>query len=226
MAASIARGHRRRHSRSTARSAVGGGCINQGFRLQGGGRDFFVKLNAPPALRHVRGRGGGPAKRSPQPAPCGCHARLRRRAIRIAPGWCSNICRSRSARPQAMATLGEQLARHASRHARALRLDARQHHRLHAAGQHGTARLDRVLAAAPARVPARSGRAQRSRRRAAAQRRATAGAAPEFCSRPSTRGLAAARRSVGRQRRSDRGRRAGDLRPCGATTATAKPIWP
>jgi protein-ribulosamine 3-kinase len=31
-------------------SSVTGGCINRGFHLQGGGRDFFVKLNAASAL--------------------------------------------------------------------------------------------------------------------------------------------------------------------------------
>jgi protein-ribulosamine 3-kinase len=40
-------------------SPVGGGCINRGFHLQGGGRDFFVKLNAASALSMFEAEAAG-----------------------------------------------------------------------------------------------------------------------------------------------------------------------
>lgn len=49
VAASIARATGKSFKVDQA-SPVGGGCINRSFHLRGGGRDFFVKVNAPSAL--------------------------------------------------------------------------------------------------------------------------------------------------------------------------------
>jgi len=38
---------------------LNGGCINRGFRVQGGGREFFVKLNAPSALAMFEAEAAG-----------------------------------------------------------------------------------------------------------------------------------------------------------------------
>jgi len=90
-------------------SLIGGGCINQGFRLLAGGRDFFVKLNAASTLAMFEAEAAGleeiAATRSvrvPRPICTGSDAErawLTLEYLPLAP-----------ARPHAMALLGEQLA--------------------------------------------------------------------------------------------------------------------
>ena len=88
---------------------VGGGCINQGFHLQGGRREFFVKLNAPSSLPVFEAEAAGLEEilasrtvRAPRPV---CAGRDRARAWLVL----EHLPLS-SAGPRAAAALGERLA--------------------------------------------------------------------------------------------------------------------
>jgi fructosamine-3-kinase len=99
-------------------SAVGGGCINQGFRLQSGGRDFFVKLNTSASLAMFEAEAAGLEEiaatgtvRVPRPL---CAAADLDRAWLVLEYLPLSATRSRN-----LATLGEQLAAmHRVTHAR------------------------------------------------------------------------------------------------------------
>jgi fructosamine-3-kinase len=88
---------------------VSGGCINQGYRLQAGGRDFFVKLNAASTLpmfeaevASLEALAATRTVRVPRPI---CTGRDAERA------WLTlEYLPLSPARPRAMALLGEQLA--------------------------------------------------------------------------------------------------------------------
>ena len=145
-------------------SPVGGGCINRAFTCKEAGANSSSSSTPPSALTMFEAEAAGPGRDRRNRHRARAAADSAPAAIESTPGWCSNICRSRRAAGRARWRSSASSWRRCIASRGALRLDARQHHRLDAAGQRATVGLDRVLAAAPSRLPARSGRAQWSPR--------------------------------------------------------------
>jgi len=90
-------------------SSIGGGCINQGFRLLASEREFFVKLNAASMLPMFEAEAAGleeiaatSSVRVPRPICVGCNGERAWLALEYLP--------LSAAEPRAMALLGERLA--------------------------------------------------------------------------------------------------------------------
>src|SRR5215470_15255293 len=90
-------------------SSIGGGCINQGFRLLASEREFFVKLNAASMLPMYEAEAAGleeiaatSSVRVPRPICVGCNGERAWLALEYLP-----LC---AVEPRSMALLGQRLA--------------------------------------------------------------------------------------------------------------------